>query len=214
VLLPAETDERLWEYFATSSIPDRSNIEKVTSALGDAGDAVSVPRLTDVTGIRKGRLEALLKIMAVEDAVERVSNGWRSTGKRYVFDEVKWEGIVDARRFEANLMRRYAAGAGCLMEFLQRALDDIDPGPCGTCSVCTGFLPEPGRRVDPGRVEEARVRLRGVDVVIEPRKLWPTGLSNGWRGKIVSGTRAHLCGHAGLGPRSQHPWRTGPEPAR
>jgi len=185
VLLPAETDERLWEYFATSSIPDRSNIEKVTSALGDAGDAVSVPRLTDVTGIRKGRLEALLKIMAVEDAVERVSNGWRSTGKRYVFDEVKWEGIVDARRFEANLMRSYAAGAGCLMEFLQRALDDIDPGPCGTCSVCTGFLPEPGRRVDPGRVEEARVRLRGVDVVIEPRKLWPTGLSNGWRGKIV-----------------------------
>jgi ATP-dependent DNA helicase RecQ len=185
VLLPAETDERLWEYFATSSIPDRSNIEKVTSALGDAGDAVSVPRLTDATGIRKGRLEALLKIMAVEDAVERVSNGWRSTGNRYVFDEVKWEGIVDARRSEANLMRSYAAGAGCLMEFLQRALDDSDPGPCGTCSVCTGFLPEPGRRVDPGRVEEARVRLRGVDVVIEPRKLWPTGLSNGWRGRIV-----------------------------
>ncbi len=26
-------------------------------------------------------------------------------------------------------MRRYAAGAGCLMEFLQQALDDPDPGP-------------------------------------------------------------------------------------
>ena len=29
VLLPAETDERLWEYFATASIPDPRDIEQV-----------------------------------------------------------------------------------------------------------------------------------------------------------------------------------------
>jgi ATP-dependent DNA helicase RecQ len=185
VLLPAETDERLWEYFATSTIPDPKNIEKVLAALGTASAPLSVPKITDATGIRRGRLEALLKIMAVDDAVERTTQGWRATGTGYFYDAAKWSAIVAARSYEADLMRSYARGAGCLMEFLQRALDDVDPGPCGTCSVCTGEIPGPGRTVDPAGVEAARIQLRGIDVVIEPRKMWPSGLSSGRRGTIV-----------------------------
>jgi ATP-dependent DNA helicase RecQ len=184
ILLPAETDERLWEYFATSSIPVPGNVAKVTEALA-GGETLSVPRLVDVTGIRKGRLEALMKIMAVDDAVVREGSGWRAGVTSYVFDPVKWDAIVAARRAEANIMRGYARGQGCLMEYLQRSLDDIDPSPCGTCSVCTGEVPAPGRHIDPVRIEAARAQLRGVDVVIEPRKLWPAGLSNGWHGAIV-----------------------------
>lgn len=189
ILLPAETDERLWEYFATSSIPDPANIATVQAALDAATEPLTVPRLTDATGIRKGRLEALLKIMAVEDAVERVGTGWRGTGSPYVYDAEKWGAIVAARRAEADLMRHYARGAGCLMEFLQRALDDLDPGPCGSCSVCTGVLPAPGRTIDSERVEAARSHLRGVDVIIEPRKLWPSGNSRGLRGAIVGASQ-------------------------
>jgi ATP-dependent DNA helicase RecQ len=196
ILLPAETDERLWEYFATSSIPDPSNIVKVQDALRDAGGPLSVPQLTNYTGIRKGRLEALLKIMAVEDAVERVGTGWSYTGTPYVYDEVKWAAIVAARRAEADLMRGYARGAGCLMEFLQRALDDADPGPCGSCSVCTGELPSPGRSIDLQRVEAARMQLRGEDVVIEPRKLWPSGNEQGLHGAIVGATQGRALAFA------------------
>jgi len=196
VLLPAETDERLWEYFATASVPDPSNIDRVTSALEAADEPLSVARLVDVTGIRKGRLEALLKIMAVDDAVERRSEGWRSTGHRYIFDPVKWDAVVEARRVEADLMRRYAAGAGCLMEFLQQALDDPDPGPCAKCSVCTGVVPEPGRRIDPSNVEATRIYMRGVDTVIEPRKLWPNGLNNGLRGRITGASPGRALTYA------------------
>jgi ATP-dependent DNA helicase RecQ len=80
-------------------------------------------------------------------------------------------------------MRRYAAGAGCLMAFLQEALDDPSPVPCGRCSVCTGELPEPGAAPSPERVDLARRFVRGVDVVIEPRKRWPGGVAR--RGTIV-----------------------------
>jgi ATP-dependent DNA helicase RecQ len=184
VLLPAESDERLWAYFATSAIPDPANIDKVMGALNADAATLSVPKLTDITGIRRGRLEALLKIMAVDDAVERTTQGWRSTGTPYVYDAVKWNAIVSARGDEADLMRSYARGDGCLMEFLQRALDDVDPGPCGTCSVCTGVVPGPGRTVDSAGVEAARDELRGIDVIIEARKLWPSGLGDGRRGAI------------------------------
>jgi ATP-dependent DNA helicase RecQ len=50
------------------------------------------------------------------------------------------------RAAEAGLTRGYAQGDGCLMQFLQQALDDPDPQPCGRCSVCTGNLPAPGAR--------------------------------------------------------------------
>jgi ATP-dependent DNA helicase RecQ len=72
-------------------------------------------------------------------------------------------------------MRSFARGAGCLMRFLQEALDDPDPSDCGRCSVCTGRLPGPGAQPSGARIEAARVFARGQDVVIEPRKLWPAG---------------------------------------
>ena len=184
VLLPAETDERLWEYFATSSIPDPRNIERVLATLTDRGEAMSVPALESATGIRRGRLESLLKIVAVDGAVERVAKGWRSTEEPYTYDGAKWADIRAARAAEADLMRSYAGGLGCLMEFLQRALDDPDPGPCGRCSVCTGELPAQGLAVDPDAVDAARAYVRGVDAAIEPRKLWPTGLRDGPKGRI------------------------------
>jgi ATP-dependent DNA helicase RecQ len=184
VLLPAETDERLWEFFATASIPDPQNIEKVLGVLADAEEPMSVVALESATGVRRGRLESLLKIVAVEGAVERVSGGWISTGEPYVYDQAKWAEIHSARAAEADLMRSYAGGRGCLMEFLQRALDDPDPGPCGRCSVCTGEMPAQGLNIDADAIEAARVHLRGADVIIEPRKLWPAGLNDGRKGRI------------------------------
>jgi ATP-dependent DNA helicase RecQ len=184
VLLPAETDERLWEFFATASIPDSQNIEKVLGVLADADEPMSVVALESATGVRRGRLESLLKIVAVEGAVERVSGGWSATGEPYVYDQAKWAEIHAARAAEADLMRSYAGGRGCLMEFLQRALDDPDPGPCGRCSVCTGEMPAQGLNIDADAIEAARVHLRGADVIIEPRKLWPSGLNDGRKGRI------------------------------
>ena len=83
-------------------------------------------------------------------------------------------------------MRAFAGGTGCLMRFLQEALDDPNPCDCTRCSVCTGRLPAPAARPGAARVEAARAFARGQDVVIEPRKLWPGGSGRGARkGRIV-----------------------------
>ena len=185
ILLPAETDEDLWKFFATASIPDVDNISAVLQTLKESNDPMGVATLEGMTGIRRGRLESLLKIVAVEGAVERRDDGWRSTGKPYVYDEAKWAAIRTARAAEAELMRAYAGGRGCLMEYLQRALDDPEPGPCGRCSVCTQEFPLGGFAVSAESVNAAQVYLRGADVIIEPRKLWPKGVEDGRSGKII-----------------------------
>jgi ATP-dependent DNA helicase RecQ len=181
VLLPGPGDERIWDHFATASIPDPADARAVLDRLAEGPRALL--DLESVTGIRRGRLEALLRILAVSGAVARDGSSWSATGEPYVHDVARWDALRAVRADEADVMRRYAAGAGCLMAFLQRTLDDPDPAPCGRCSVCTGVLPHPGARPSDERIALARAHLRSHDVVIEPRKQWPSGGAR--RGRIV-----------------------------
>ncbi|UFU02798.1 DEAD/DEAH box helicase [Ruania suaedae] len=191
VLVPSDADERIWEYFATAGIPDPDQVEQVLTVLAREGGtdedgrpvAVSESAISTGTGIRPGRLATQLKILAVDGAVERVRGGWAGTGQGWHFDEQKWSALKTVRADEADLMRRYAHGEGCLMQFLQQALDDPDPRPCGRCSVCDGRLPPPGARPSEEQVTAARQHFRGLDSRVEPRKLWPSRLE-GVRGKI------------------------------
>ena len=184
VLLPAETDERIWAYFATAGVPDPQRVGKILAALGKR--PLTLVELENATAIRRGRLEGLLKILAVEEVVQRNGSAWALTGTPWIYDAERWQALAMVREREAGLMRSFAGGAGCLMRFLQEALDDPEPSDCGRCSVCTGRLPGPGARPSAGRVEAARVFARGQDVVIEPRKLWPSGGGGkGRKGKII-----------------------------
>ena len=187
VLVPAESDERIWEYFATAGIPDERQVEGILDALTrdpDQPEPQTLGALEAATGLRRNRLEGLLKILAVDDAVERRAGGWVATGQPWYFDEAKWAALRKVRSAEADLMRAYAHGEGCLMQFLQLALDDPDPQPCGRCSVCTGELPEPGDRPTVETVNAARQFFRGQDVVVEPRKLWVARIPDR-KGKIT-----------------------------
>ena len=136
-------------------------------------EPMSESALSSATGIRPGRLATLVKILAVDGAVRRVEGGWVGTGQPWHFDAPKWDELRSVRAAEADLMRRYAHGEGCLMQFLQQALDDPDPQPCGRCTVCDGRLPEPGARPSQDTITAARTFFRGLDVRVEPRKLWP-----------------------------------------
>lgn len=174
VLLPSDADERIWDYFATASIPDAATAAKVLSSLGN--DGRSLLEIEADTGVRRGRLEALLKILAVEGMVDKDGPTWRATGVPYEHDSAKWTALAQVRQQEAGIMRQYAHGAGCLMAYLQTALDDPSPAPCGRCSVCTGHLPFPGLSPSQDKLIAARNFLRGMDVDIEPRKRWPGGV--------------------------------------
>jgi ATP-dependent DNA helicase RecQ len=182
VLLPSAADERVWEYFATSGIPMPEHVDAVLGAM--AAGASSAPAIESATRLRRGRVEALLKILAVDGVVARGVDGWAATGTPWTYDAAKWAALRRVREAEADLMRHYAAGDGCLMQFLQQALDDPNPSPCGRCSVCTGELPYPGVAAGDASSEATMRYLRTLDVELEPRKLWPRGLADR-KGKIA-----------------------------
>src|ERR1035437_810482 len=191
-LLPSDADAGVWNYFATATIPDRAQVERLLAGLSayDGDQPATVAALEAETGLRRGRVELMLKQLAVDGAVERVQGGWHPTGAQWVYDQAHYDAIIATRRREADIMRAYTRGQRCLMQLLQESLDDPSAQPCGRCSVCLGHLPQPLQgRPEPGTVEAGTRRLRGEVTVLEPRKMWPGG-AFGTRGRIPPGLMA------------------------
>jgi ATP-dependent DNA helicase RecQ len=185
VLLPSSADAGIWDYFATATIARPEQVEKLLAALGSHTEPVSVPALEAQTGLRRTRVELLLKQLAVDEVVDRVEGGWLPTGKEWAYDEARVEALLAVRRREAEIMKAYTRGASCLMELLQSSLDDPHAEPCGRCSVCRGGLPAGLRAApDPTTVRTVATLLRSTTTVLEPRKMWPGG-AFGARGRIA-----------------------------
>ena len=186
VLLPSDADAGVWDYFATATIPDPDQVARLLAGLEAAlpGEPSTVPSLEAETGVRRTKVELMLKQLAVDGAVERVDGGWIRTAEPWSYDAEHYDGVVAVRQREADIMRRYVRAGSCLMQLLQEALDDPTAEPCGRCSVCTGSLPEP-LKAAPSVETAARVAevLRGERHVLETRKMWPGG-EFGARGRI------------------------------
>jgi ATP-dependent DNA helicase RecQ len=186
VLLPTAAQERIWAYFDSTAFPPEQKVRAVLDRLSD--EAMSVPRLEVESGLRRGRLESLLKVLDVDGAVERVDGGWVATGRPWAYDTERYAGIAAARRREQQVMREYQAGGTCLMRVLRTELDDPGAADCGRCAVCTGRLPAPGAAPAEATVRAAWQHLKAQQIVVDPRKMWPAGAPR--RGRIAEGLRA------------------------
>jgi ATP-dependent DNA helicase RecQ len=182
VLLPAgESDQEVWDWFATATLPDPEMAERLLQLLRQ--EPMKTAELVEALARSKGKVEVLLKQLRVDGVVDLSGGRWVATGRPWRFDADKYDRIVDMRRREAGIMSSYALGQRCLMQLLTESLDDPASAPCGRCSVCTGELPHPGRAPDRAIVEMVYQSLRRRPVRITPRKLWPS--SSGRKGKIA-----------------------------
>lgn len=174
LLLPGQEDRDIWRYFATTSMPDEHRARTVLDELETAGSPLSVPALEARVDVRRTPLELLLKVLAVDGAVERVGGGWQTTGTPWVYDGERY-GRVEAERIaEENLMLDYEHTQMCRMRFLADVLDDPYAADCGKCDVCAGPWYE--TEVEESARAAAQRTLGQVGVPIEPRRAWPTGM--------------------------------------
>ena len=191
LLLPGREDRDIWEYFATASMPTEEKATAVLTALAEHGGPLSVAALEPRVNIKRSPLELLLKVLAVDGAVERVGGGWQSTGRPWHYDAPRYDRVGRAREAEQQAMLDYQVTDGCRMQFLTRQLDDPSGEPCGRCDVCAG--PWYPTDVDPEVSSAADAALHRAGVPLEPRAQWPTGMERlGIRvkGKIPETERA------------------------
>ncbi|KRB37239.1 RecQ family ATP-dependent DNA helicase [Microbacterium sp. Root180] len=190
LLLPGPEDQAIWQYFATSSMPDEAKATAVLDELAHEGGPLSTVALEARVDIRRSRLELLLKVLDVDGAVARVQGGWLSTGLPWRYDAERYGRIAEARTREQQAMIAYETTTGCRMEFLQRELDDPAAAPCGRCDNCTA--PWYPTDVAAQASASADAAMNRVGVLVEPRAQWPSGMDKlglGLRGNIARDDR-------------------------
>ncbi len=188
VLLPAIEDRDIWAYFGSLAFPPEAQVRETLEVLDTARRTMSTAALETHVELSRTRLEQMLKVLDVDGAVRRVRGGWEATGQPWSYDEERYRRVREAREREQQAMLDYLATDVCRMRYLREQLDDPDAVDCGRCDNCGGLTLDAS--VSEAAVSEAEERLGRPGVVVEPRKMWPTGLSSmgiDLSGKIKAG---------------------------
>jgi len=182
---PAE-DGAVWRWFESVSLPSESICRSVLEQL-NAHEPTSIGSLERWVNLGRSRLSTLLNILEVDGAIDRISGGWIVRDPNWAYDHELIASLRELRRFESDQMLAWADLATCRLRFLREALDDAEAEDCGRCDRCTDHTWQ--REPDPLVVADAHQVLRGNDIVIDPRRQWPTGLDKP-KGKIAPGAQA------------------------
>ncbi len=170
VLLRGIEDRRIQDYFIGVAFPPEARVREVLDVLASSDEPQGLAAIEQQVNVRRGRLEAMLKVLEVEGAVDRTRSKWSRTDVPWEFDAERVERVTAVRREEQQAMEDYARGDVCLMQFLRAALDDPQSEPCGRCAVCTE--PRFAGPLAPELVREAVAFVRGRPVRFDPRKRW------------------------------------------
>ena len=174
VLLRGQEDLDIQSWFIDTALPAAEECEQVLDVLAGHSGFLRLADLEARVNVRRSRLQTLLKNLEVDGAVVAEGQSYQRTPRPFAFDRQRVEQITGLRRREQEEMGRYGTlSSGCRMAFLQSALDDPAPTPCGICDLCAGARLPPA--FDEGLAREAVRFLRRRPVVITGRKLWPGG---------------------------------------
>ncbi|MDP9181848.1 MAG: DEAD/DEAH box helicase [Actinomycetota bacterium] len=176
VAAPTTADAAIWDYFDSVSFPDEGTVRLLLGALSDERP-MTVPALEKAVDLRRTRLEMVLKVLAVDGAVQRVQSGWLRTGAEWTYDEPRYTGVRRARAAERQQMLTYPTPeVDCRMRFLTAALDDPAAASCGRCDRCdppafTQLLADPAGE----STQAVREALATAGIELAPKRMWPVG---------------------------------------
>lgn len=173
VLLRGSEDRRIQDFFITQAFPSAERVAEVRGLLAEAGDAGATTReIQAQVNLGLTRLEAMLKVLDVEGAIDRRQGRWyHDPASTWTYDEQRYRTVTALRREEQDAMAAYGTDGRCLMRTLQEQLDDPSPSDCGRCAVCTG--PRYDGAPDRELVRAAQQHLRSRPVDFDAKKMAP-----------------------------------------
>ena len=190
ILLCGEEDDEIADYFIRSAFPPQQHVSDILRVLSSSHDGLSVPEMQRDLNLRKGQIDKALKFMTVEtpSPISKLDAKWRVTAAAatYQINQTHVDAITGLRRSEQSQMQEYMTHEGCLMAFLQDALDDPSSDDCGQCKNCDSALLL-DEEFDEDLANRAALFLRRSYQPLVPRKQWP--VANMFKFSELSGYR-------------------------
>lgn len=176
ILLCGEEDDHIADYFIKNAFPPQQHITEILKALDESDNRLSVKEMQCVLNLQNNQINKTIKFLTVESPspITKIDKKWQVTATAidYQIDQAHVDGIIDIRQKEQQQMRDYMEHTGCLMAFLQGALDDPSPTDCGQCRNCNPELLL-DETYDDDLTNQAGLFLRRNYQPIPPRKKWP-----------------------------------------
>jgi ATP-dependent DNA helicase RecQ len=206
VLLSGAEDDEIADYFIRTAFPTAGEVGQVLDALRQAHAPLKRSALQQRVNIARGKLDKVLKFLQLESPapIQETPDGFARNPVPWAMPVERIARITNLRVREQARMREYMTTRGCLMQFLAEELSDPDATRCGRCANCRGR----GFEAEfPAQLAEAAATfLENVDLQVESRKMWPSGMTfEGMRGRLKPDIQAEvgraLCrwGDPGLG---------------
>jgi ATP-dependent DNA helicase RecQ len=177
ILLCGEEDEDIQKFLINNSMPSNKAFQSILSTL-PLGRRMTIYQIGQRANYAPGMIQRVLKLFEVDGIIEKIREGndylYYRTLKEWQPGDVQLKKFIDLRWKEWHEINRYVHHHGCLMEFLQKALNDNTAHKCGHCANCQnrGFSAD----VSSHLVIEAEDFLKECLIIIKPKEKVPAGL--------------------------------------
>jgi ATP-dependent DNA helicase RecQ len=176
ILLCGEEDDKIADYFIRKAFPPQKNIKAILDILDKSESGMSVPEIQKFLNLKQTQIDKTLKFLTIESPspVIKMGHKWFLTpmADSYEINQEYIDSIIEIRRKEQLQMQEYMHHTGCLMTFLQNALDDNLSENCRQCKNCNPELLL-NESFDDELANKAGLFLRRNYRPIYPRKQWP-----------------------------------------
>ncbi len=176
ILLSGDEDDHIADYFIQNAFPPQHHVIDILNALASSSKGLSVVDMQRLLNLKRAQIDKALKLLTIESPapVKKIDTKWylNANGHHYRLDQSYVNAITHIRRLEQQQMRDYMSYPKCLMTFLQIALDDENPQPCGQCKNCAPALLL-DEHYDENLVQNARLFIHQNHEPIVPKKQWP-----------------------------------------
>lgn len=176
ILLCGEEDDHIADYFIRNAFPPQQHISEILAALDESENGLSVPEMQRVLNLRRSQIDKAIRLLTIESPspITKIRYKWLLTpsAASYRVNQEYIDAITEIRRSEQQQMRDYMGHSGCLMSFLQAALDDPAPSNCGQCRNCNPALLL-DESYDSDLANRAGFFLRRNYQPLFPRRSWP-----------------------------------------
>lgn len=167
IILNGNEDDEISDYFIRTAFPPAKVLEKILDVI-EKNEGLSVPKLEKFVNTSPTVLKKSVELLEIEGAISKDGSGYFRTANKWQPNLERIQKVTNQRYVELKQMRMYMEYEGCLMEFLERALDDPSPQACGKCENCTDE--KLSIVLNPDLLIEAQRFLSNLEIVIEPRK--------------------------------------------
>ncbi len=169
ILLSGAEDEDIHQFFRKSAFPSEQQVSEIIDKL-EQTDGLTQRQLEEITNLRYGQIEKVLKLLSVENPAPIIKMGsqWRRTLMPFVMDNERIQHLTLQREMEWQEVQQYLQTNKCLMNFLRDSLDDEIDAPCGRCAVCINQAII-SAQVDAGLAHKAMVFLKQAESPIIPK---------------------------------------------